>query len=329
MREQTTAYTSVLFPGQGSQERGMGRDLAEADAQSMDLWRTAEKKCKAGLREIFWDGDEQAMTQTRYQQPALFVTGISLWRHLAAALSPSFLAGHSVGEFTALAAADVLGVEEALELVCLRGQLMFETGEYRFGSMAAVLKLDEKQVRSIVRQAGEETGEEICVANYNSPQQIVISGAKTAVDRALDMVRDMKGRGKELPVSGAFHSRLMQEPAAELAKVMQKMDWQGPKIPVHLNVTAQPAKTAQEICEAMSTQMISPVLWSQLILDQWARGARTWWELGPKGVLTRLMRHILSDQGDPWEADYICTQDAVAQVRERSKNQKGSLTWQA
>ncbi len=316
MAEQTTVYTSVLFPGQGSQEKGMGRDLAEHDPQVMDLWKTAEKKCGASLREIFWDGDEHAMTQTRYQQPALFVTGMGLWWHLAPFLAPKYLAGHSVGEFTALSAAGVLGPEEALDLVCLRGRLMFEAGEQRCGGMAAVLKLEQAAVQGIVSQVCEQTGDDLCVANYNSPQQIVISGSEPALEQALELVREQKGRGKELPVSGAFHSRLMEEPARELAKVMQKVTWRDPKIPVHLNVTAQAVSRAQEIAEALPRQMISPVLWSQLILDQWERGVRRWWELGPKGVLTRLMRHILEGTDKPWEAAYVYTLDGVQQIRE-------------
>lgn len=316
MHEQTPAIRSVLFPGQGSRERGMGRDLAEFDEQVMDLWRAAEKKSGARLREIFWDGDDQAMTQTRYQQPALFVTGLGLWRHLSSALSPAYLAGHSVGEFTALAAAEALDVHEALDLVCLRGRLMFEAGEDRAGCMAAVLKLDQDRVQSIVSHACADTGDELCVANYNSPQQIVISGSRPALDRALEVVRAQKGRAMELPVSGAFHSRLMNEPARKLAGVMQETTWRQPKIPVHLNVTGQSAQAAQEIAEAMARQMISPVLWSQLILDQWDKGVRTWWELGPKGVLTRLMRHVLHGQTESWEAEYVCTLDGVRQVRE-------------
>ena len=318
MQDQTTAKRSVLFPGQGSQERGMGRDLAEHDEQIMDLWREAEKKSGASLREIFWDGDNQAMTETRYQQPALFVTGLGLWRHGASTLSPDYLTGHSVGEFTALAAAGALDALEALELVCLRGRLMFEAGKHRAGCMAAVLKLEENQVQAIISQACDETGDELCVANYNSPQQIVISGSRSALDRALEMVRTHKGRGMELPVSGAFHSRLMNEPARELARVMQKTTWRSPRIPVHLNVTAQAAQTDQEIAEAMSRQMISPVLWSQLIVDQCDKGVRVWWELGPKGVLTRLMRHILDGKAEEsWEAEYVCTLDGIRQVRER------------
>jgi [acyl-carrier-protein] S-malonyltransferase len=319
MAEQTTAYESVLFPGQGSQERGMGRDLAESDKQVMDLWRLAEKKSGARLREIFWDGDEQAMTQTRYQQPALFVTGMGLWKHLSPLLSPAFMAGHSVGEFTALAAAGALGMQDALDLVCLRGRFMFEAGEQRSGCMAAVLKLDEDTVQSIVSQACEQTEDELCVANYNSPQQTVISGARPALERALEMVRERKGRGKELPVSGAFHSRLMDEPARELAKVMKKMSWHRPGIPVHLNVTARTCCDPDEIARTLSLQMISPVLWSQLILDQWDKGVRMWWELGPKGVLTRLMRHILGEKEEPWEAEYVCTLEGIEQVRERKR----------
>ena len=295
----------------------MGRDVAEYDKEIMDLWRLAEKKTGAGLREIFWDGDQEAMTQTRYQQPALCVVGLGLWKHLSAKLRPGAVAGHSVGEFTALAAAEVMSVEATLELVSLRGRLMYEAGAQRAGGMAAVLKLGEEDVQNIVQEVCAQTEDTLCVANFNSPQQIVISGAQAAVELASEKVRDKKGRCKSLPVSGAFHSELMREPARELAQVMRRMNWHDPRIAVHLNVTGTAVTKAQDILDIMQKQMISPVCWSQIIFDQWEQGVRSWWELGPKGVLTRLMRHILKDMDEAWEAECLSTLQDAAQMRDR------------
>jgi [acyl-carrier-protein] S-malonyltransferase len=297
---------AVLFPGQGSQEIGMGRDIAERDNEAMALWKRTEKLCQASLREIYWDGDEQAMAQTRYLQPALAVTGLSLWK-ACSHLRPDYLGGHSVGEFPALVAAGVLSAEEMLELVSLRGRLMFQAGESQAGKMAAVVKLDEAAVTEIVSEARSRSGGELVIANYNSPQQLVISGSPEAVDEAARLAKERKGRAMPLPVSGAFHSPLMEEAAAELARSMRKLSWSSAKVPLHLNATARPETDADRLQETMQRQMISPVYWTQIMNDQWDRGVRQWLELGPKGVLVGLLKHIFRGRKDSWQADCLDT----------------------
>ncbi len=287
------APLAVLFPGQGSQEKGMGRDMAEANKEVMQLWDKAESITGAALRDIYWDGDQEAMAETRYLQPALTVIGLGVWLCYPFQRKPDYLAGHSVGEYPALAAAGVLEPEDVLELVALRGRLMSEAGEDRPGKMAAVLKLEQGTVEEIVAEAASLAGGELCMANYNTPQQLVISGSAEAVDAAAGLVKERKGRAVPLPVSGAFHSPLMQPAARELAEFMDRLRWSDASIPVHMNVSALPERSESAIRDLLKRQIVSPVLWSQLIRDQWERGVRTWLEFGPKGVLTKMLPHIL------------------------------------
>ena len=286
---------SIVFPGQGSQEPGMGRDLAEHWSDAMDLWKKAERLSGLPLREIYWDGDENAMAVTRNLQPALTVVNINLWCFLAERLRPCGVAGHSLGEFSALFAAQVLSVEQTLELVCLRGKLMSDATN-QDGRMAAILKLEQAQVEELVAAAAKLTGEEIRIANYNTPGQFVISGHAQAVDHVCAGVKPLKGRAMVLPVSNAFHSPYMREAGMELAKYMDKLEWRDPKIPVYLNVTAKPEPSGQALKDIMKRQMTSSVHWTQTIENQYSDGMRAFVELGPKGALSRMISQILKDR---------------------------------
>lgn len=305
---------AAVFPGQGSQEQGMGRDVAEKYAEAMELWKEAEKIVNSPLREIYWQGDDQAMAETRYQQPALVVVGLSIWDQLSAKIPWSYFAGHSIGEYTALAAGKVLDKKDVLEIVGLRARLMSEAGQEQAGKMAAVLRLDQEQVEGIVQESKEETGQELCVANYNSPQQLVISGATQAVDDACKLITSKKGRSIVLPVSGAFHSNLMQEAAKELSVYMERFHWRNAEIPIYFNVTAEPESKGQDICRIMQKQMISSVLWTQIIENQWQAGVRRWYEIGPKGVLSRLIQYILKGKEEPWEVNAIAGLEQVSDL---------------
>jgi [acyl-carrier-protein] S-malonyltransferase len=286
---------SIVFPGQGSQEPGMGRDLAEHWSEAMDLWKKAERLSGLPLREIYWDGDENAMAVTRNLQPALTVVNMNLWCFVAEKLSPAGMAGHSLGEFAALFAARVLSMDNILELVCLRGRLMDEAVN-QDGRMAAILKLDQTTVEKLVAAAAGLTGQEIRIANYNTPGQFVISGHAQAVDHVCAGAKPLKGRALVLPVSNAFHSPYMSEAGDELAKFMDKLDWRDPQIPVYLNVTARPEADARALKETVKRQMTSSVHWTQTIENQYADGMRSFIELGPKGALSRMISQILKDR---------------------------------
>lgn len=296
------AGVAALFPGQGSQEPGMGRDVAENWPEAMELWKKAEAAAQAPLREMFWDGDAETMAQTRYLQPALTVTNLTLWAYVHRRCQVGCAAGHSLGEFAALAAAGVLSAADVLDLVAVRGRLMAEAGQGQNGAMAAVLKLEQSQVEALVEQVAQESAAELRIANYNAPNQLVVSGHKAAVERLGHLAKNEKGRAVPLPVSGAFHSPLMHEAADELRAYMQRLAWQDAKFPVYLNVTGQAEQDGETIKALMGRQMLSSVLWSQTIAAQWEDGVRFWIEVGPKQVLKKLLTANLKGASQNWDA---------------------------
>jgi [acyl-carrier-protein] S-malonyltransferase len=304
---------AVLFPGQGSQETGMGRDLAEREPDCMDLWKRAEKASGLALREIYWGGEETDMARTDALQPAMTAVNLSLWLRAGARLAPLGVAGHSLGEFSALAASGVLSLDATLALTALRGKLMSQAGGPDQG-MTAVLKLSLDQVEEIARAAAEATGALCIAANRNTPAQFVLSGHKAALEDAAGRIKEAKGRAVPLAVSGAFHSPLVEEAAAELARAMARLDWSAPRIPVVLNVTAQPQPDPAQVHAAMIRQMVSPVRWIETMASLWGMGCRRFVELGPKGVLTRMCAPNLAPLGaaeGEWSAESAATLEAA------------------
>lgn len=287
---------AVLFPGQGSQEKGMGRALAEVSAEAAELWHMAEKASGLPLREIYWDGDDSAMADTRALQPAMTAVTLGLWFAARPKLPPLVgFAGHSLGEYAALAASGMLDVSAVFSLTSLRGRLMAEavSGD---GAMAAVLKLPLDAIEEVVRAAKEATGKVLVIANYNSPGQYVISGEAAAVSAAAVLVKEHKGRAIPLAVSGAFHSPLMAEPAAELEKALRKAGLGAPSVaPVYCNVTGEPEADPAKALSLLCRQMTSQVRWIGTMGALYRDGARTFLELGPKGVLTKLVAANLKE----------------------------------
>ncbi len=279
--------TAILFPGQGSQEKNMGRDAAEASTLAMDLWKLAEKESGLPLREIYWDGRDEDMADTRALQPALTAVNVNLWFALRGKLRPAAAAGHSLGEFSALVAAGALGVEDTVRAVCLRGKLMAGAGREGHG-MAAVVKLAREAVEDIVARAVSDSGRELRVANYNSPAQFVISGEKPALDRAAELVKEAKGRAIPLAVSGAFHSPLMAEAADEFGRFLKRLAWKAPAFPVYHNATARPEASAAGVEARVTGQMTASVLWIDTMAAMRDAGIGRFVEVGPKGVLTKL-----------------------------------------
>lgn len=288
---------ALLFPGQGSQEAGMGRAFAEASADAMQLWKKAEKYSGLPLRAIYWEGTEADMADTRALQPALTVVNLSIWFALAPRCTPVAVAGHSLGEYSALAAAKVLPVDSVLELTALRGRLMADADPQAKGGMAAIVKLDQASVEDIVRQSAEATGQTLLIANYNTPAQLVISGTKTAVEHAANLTKELKGRAISLKVSGAFHSPLMAEAAQELRGVLEKAPWHKAEIPVYCNVCGTAVREAEVLRQRMQEQMTSSVQWINTIGNMWRDGARAFVEVGPKAMLTKMVQPCLSALG--------------------------------
>ncbi len=294
--------TAILFPGQGSQVAGMGHRLADADPEIMGLWKKAEKLSGIPLRGIYWDSnDVMLMGETRNLQPAVTVVNLALWLSVMSKLQPSCAAGHSLGEFSALAAAGVLDIDSVLELVSLRGQLMADADPDHLGTMCAVIRLEEKEVEAAVREVAERTGKLVRIANRNTPLQFVLSGHRDAVEEAVEKLRAETPRVKGFPlaVSGAFHTPMMAQAAAEFAKMLDKQDWKDARFPVYFNINGEPLSDAKSIHAVMRRQMTSSVCWIEVIANQWRDGVRRWVEFGPQGVLTRMVRPILVSKNVP------------------------------
>ncbi|MBQ1844951.1 MAG: ACP S-malonyltransferase, partial [Desulfovibrio sp.] len=271
---------SLLFPGQGAQIPGMGRDVADSSKDAMDIWKKAEAASGLPLRGIYWEGDKEAMADTRALQPALTAMNLSLWQALSRNVRPQACAGHSLGEYSALCAAGVLDLDTTLAAVSLRGALMADCDPDRKGAMAAIVKLALEEVETMVAETARETGLTILIANYNTPGQYVVSGDREAVDMVGQKAKAAKGRAIALEVSGAFHSPRMQGACDELAKMLKKAVWRKPSCPVYSNVTGGPLADGESIKDAMLVQMVSPVRWIDIMESMHRDGMRAYLEAG-------------------------------------------------
>lgn len=281
--------TAYLFPGQASQYVGMGKDLAESHPRARELFETANRIMEIDLARICFEGPEEVLKQTRYTQPAIFVHSVAVTRLLPVA--PSAAAGHSLGEYSALVSAGALSFEDGLRLVKKRGELMQESGTRSPGTMAAVIGAAAATVEAACAEAAEAGI--VQAANFNSPGQIVISGSVAGVDRAMEILKSKGVRlVKKLPVSGAFHSPLMQYAKDELGAVLETTPFQDAAFPVYTNVTARAVTRAGEIRDMLLRQVTSPVLWEESMTNMVRDGMERFIEAGPGTVLQGLLKRI-------------------------------------
>ena len=287
---------AYIFPGQGSQQAGMGRALVETYRVSQETFAEADEILGFALSALCFGGPAETLTETTNAQPAILVTSIAAWRALRATCpdlpAPCCTAGHSLGEYSALVAAGALSFPDAVRLTRLRGELMARAGREHPGSMAAILRLKDEQVADICRQAAERSADAVQVANYNSPGQVVISGGPAGVAAALELVKSAGGRAMPLAVSVAAHSVLMAPAAAEFAEHVAATSFDDPQVPVIGNVTARPLASAAEIRAELVAQLTSPVQWTASMACMAQAGAATFIEIGPGNVLTGLTRRI-------------------------------------
>ncbi len=289
----TESTLAFVFPGQGSQSLGMLADLAQQHPEVLETFQEASEGAGVDLWAISQDGPEDMLNRTEYTQPALLAAGIAVWRlwNAGRVHRPSVLAGHSLGEYTALVAAGALSLPDGARLVRLRGQLMQEAAPAGVGAMAAVLGADDAVVQDVCTQA---SGSQVVVpANFNSPGQIVIGGDGEAVDRALALLAERGVRkAVKLAVSVPSHTPLMREAADRLAAAMADLQWQVPALPVVQNVDAQVHDSVDAIRDALVRQLYLPVRWTECVQALAARGVTRVAECGPGKVLTGLVKRI-------------------------------------
>lgn len=282
--------TAFIFPGQGSQYVGMGKDLYEGSSTAKALFDRADEILKFSISRICFEGPEEELKQTKNTQPAIFLHSIVLF-HLINKAQFEMTAGHSLGEYSALVAAGALTFEDGLKLVRLRGELMQQAGFEHPGTMAAIVGIDSKIVNELCVEASADGI--VQAANFNSPGQTVVSGSSASVRKAMEFA---KTRGakivKELPVSGAFHSLLMESARTGLKAALDKTKICDAAIPVYANVTARPMRFADEIRNLLIRQLISPVRWEESVVSMITDGAETFVEIGPGKVLQGLVKRI-------------------------------------
>ena len=282
--------TAFVFPGQGAQFSGMGKDLYEQYPLAKQLFGQADELLGFPISEIMFEGSDEDLKQTKVTQPAVFLHSYIAFRCQAES-APNMVAGHSLGEFTALAANGALAFEDALMLVSKRAHAMQRACEETPSGMAVVLKFDNEIIE---RVCASITDEVVVPANYNSQQQLVISGSLRGLEIAMERLKEAGARKvMMLNVGGAFHSPLMQSAQNELATAIEQCDFNVPSCPIYQNVTASPSSNPAVIKENLLKQLTSPVRWMQTVLNMSEDGAKQFVEFGPGDTLKNLIKRIV------------------------------------
>jgi len=286
------ATTAFVFPGQGSQFVGMGRELASV-IEAQQVFAQADEALGFGLSRLCFEGPEAELNDTINTQPAIVTHSIATLRMIEhqTGVQPAWVAGHSLGEFSALVCAGALSFPDALKLVRERGRLMKKAGEQHPGGMAAILTLDRSTVEGICAEATRSTEQPVQVANDNCPGQLVISGDKVALEKAMELAKARKAKCRPLAVSIAAHSPLMAGAAQEFRAALESVQWAEPRIPVIANATARRVGRG-DVIDRLVAQLTSPVRWTESVQFMAGRGVTRFVEVGPKDVLCGLIRRI-------------------------------------
>lgn len=279
-----------VFPGQGAQYTGMGKDLYDNHVEVREMMERANEILGFRLTDIMFEGTAEELKQTKVTQPAVFLHSVAMAKALG--ITPSAVAGHSLGEFSALVVSGALAFEDGLRLVSKRAQAMQACCEAVEGGMAAILALSDEQVEQICA----ETEGVVVAANYNCPGQLVISGEKAAVEAACVKAKEAGARrALPLPVGGAFHSPLMEPAREELEKAIAEASFRTPSCPIYQNVDAKPHTDPEEIKQNLIAQLTAPVRWTQIVQQMLADGVEQMTELGPGTVLQGLVKKVSAE----------------------------------
>ena len=287
---------AIIFPGQGSQYVGMAQDLYNAYSQAKEFYTRAGEILGYDLAKICFEGPQETLVQTMHTQPAIFVHSVVLWNLIREKkkLEPDFVAGHSLGEYSALIAAGVFSFEDGLFAVKQRSFLMQQACDKTKGTMAAIIGLSRDEIENICKEASSKGI--VQPANFNSEEQVAISGEIAAVELALEMAKQKNAkRAMTLQVGGAFHSPLMESAKEGMIEALNKIKINPAQIPIVSNVSAKPMKTPDEIKQALIQQIVKPVLWYDSIKYIYQQGAKSFLEVGPGKVLQGLIKRSFKD----------------------------------
>ncbi len=280
---------AYVFPGQGAQFVGMGKNLYDGSDECRAMFEKANDIIGFRITDLMFAGTPEDLKQTRVTQPAIFLHSVILAKYMGENFKPDMVGGHSLGEFSALVAAGAMSFEDGLRLVIARANAMQRCCEKTPSTMAAVLKLDDKTVEDICASV---SGEVVVPANYNCPGQLVISGTNEGVARVCELVKEAKGKALPLAVGGAFHSPLMEPARVELAEAIERTTFHAPVCPCYQNVDALPHSDPADIKKNLLMQLTSPVRWTATVQHMMADGATEFIEVGPGTALQGMVKRV-------------------------------------